>query len=893
MKAEKSYLHLDSLNRAFEKAFAHSADKETLEELLECIGGELSCDRIAIFEILSDGTCDNTYEWCREGAEHVRELFQHVAVRRFDPWLRKMKEKDYLQYADISTLKEEDPDVYMMLRAQKVHSVIASRLAFHGKEIGFFLMENPGEEVLAESACVMPGLRYILSSLVYSDCLIRKLQRLGYLDRLTGLSNRSGLAEVLDSLDHTQSFGLVYCEVVGLRKDTEELRRIREEQAFIRTGEILSSLFGATRVFNLAPGEMLAVAEGTEEESFRDMVEIMNNLFREHDLLAAVGSLWQKNVGKRHDALIRQVHMHAHDQARELARRLSDRRRSVEEELFDERERASISLYRNDDFFRHASEKLAQIIDEQIMTIVVDLNYFKLYNDIFGRKAGNLFLESIAAELQRTADECGGIAGYLGGDNFCLVVPVRGHTEETLKPLINQLVENVHYPDGFAPAFGIYLSESMQESLVAMYDHALSALAEIKGSYIEHYRFYDADHFRRDRDAKLLLMDVKKGLPEGEFLFFVQPQVNDRTGRIVGAEALVRWQCKGQMLHPGQFVPALEKSGYIYAVDSYIWEAVIKWLRSLEERGINQIPVSVNVSRVDFYFADIAEQFISLTGRYGLNPALLGIEITESAFTDNTETIRNAVTKLHDAGFRVLMDDFGSGSSSLSMLHMMNLDVLKTDVAFMSRKDSDNKAISIVESVVSMAHMIGMTVITEGVETERQKENLIAIGDNYVQGFYFYEPMPVEQFEQLLMNRDNLEEAKRPGSARTENHLKFRELIREGMMSETLLDNLIGAAAVFKMENGNLSIVQINRQYEKVTQVQEDDDAAKALFAQKLLDRNRDTIHELIRIADTHPFDGTIGDISVETGSGIKVMKSRIFPLYSCDSHSLYFTTLE
>ena len=884
---------MDSLNRAFEKAFAHTSSKETLLELLECIGTELECDRIAIFENGHDGTCDNTYEWCREGTVPVRELYQHVAVDDFDSWIERMKNQEFLRIRDIGAVKEEDPDVYLMMHAQHVNSVIASRLAFHGRTIGFFLLENPGEEILNDAPSVMPGMRYIISSLVYSDHLVRKLKKIGYADQLTGLSNRTGLMEQLEQCDPSSPIGVVYCEIVGWSKEEQVPGRIRVEQALIRSGEILSGLFGADRVFHLAPGEMLALSEDVDRDSFRHSVTILQNLFREHDLLVSVGTVYKEKWTDQFDSLVRQAHMDAHNGITGLVMSRTEKLQAAEEEFFGEGDVADISMYRNDDFFKHASDYLNQIFEEQVMMIVVDLNYFKLYNDIFGRRAGNILLENIADGILREARRTGGIAGYLGGDNFCLVVPVKGHTEESLRPLIDEIIDDLKYPDGFAPALGIYLSEDRQESLVAMYDHALTALAEIKGSYIEHYRFYDADHFRRDRDTKLLLMDVKRGLPEGEFIFYLQPQVLDRTGRIVGAEALVRWQCKGQLLAPTQFIPALEKSGYIYAVDCYIWEEVVKWLSSVSARGIIPVPVSVNVSRVDFYFDDIAEHFIELTRRYGVDPSMLGIEITESAFTDNTETILKAVTTLHEAGFSVLMDDFGSGSSSLSMLHTMNLDVLKTDVRFMSRKDSDSKAISIVESVVSMAHMIGMVVITEGVETEQQKENLIAIGDNYAQGFYFYRPMPVEQFEELLSDKDKIGTPLKSRETTAENHLKFRELIREGMLSDTLLDNLIGAAAVYKLENSTLSILQMNAQYEEIVGARDDDQLSKDSFTTRLIENNRGEIRHLISEADQHPYEGVLGVIRIGTAEGLKEMSSRVFPLYRCTSHALYFATLE
>ena len=204
-------------------------------------------------------------------------------------------------------------------------------------------------------------------------------------------------------------------------------------------------------------------------------------------------------------------------------------------------------------------------------------------------------------------------------------------------------------------------------------------------------------------------------------------------------------------------MPVLEKTGYIFQIDCCVWEGVARWIRSLRERGIEPVPVSVNVSRVDFYFADIAEHFINLVKNYEIPPSMIGIEITESALTDNMDTIVAAIKRLREHGFHILMDDFGSGSSSLSMLHTMDVDVLKTDLNFLAGDEKDERGINLVKTIISMAKSLGMTVISEGVETERQRDLLLGMKANYAQGFYFYRPMPVEEFEKLIADRSNVE----------------------------------------------------------------------------------------------------------------------------------------
>ena len=884
---------MNALNRAFEKAFAHVATRETLLDLLSCLGEELECERISIFEKNIEETFDNTYEWCRPGVVKEIELLQGIPLAELDTWKNRLLQDELLVFQDLEDIKRSDPDVYEMFHSQGVYSIIVSRMAFHGKGLGFFAIENPAPGTLEDADIFLPGMRYIISSLVYSDHLVRRLEKIGYTDRLTGAGNRMSLQEHLEALNPLESLGIIYLEVLGWKIEDERLEHRKDEQKLLRTGQILADLFGEDLIFRVGGSEFLVTLTGISATLFEEQVRLLKNMLAEHDLSAAVGRLWQADCSAP-DGMIRQAHLLEFSERKELLKAREEKAGAAMHRDPEEKDRANITLLREDAFFHQAEEFVSGVFDQPVLTAVIDINYFKLYNDIFGRMAGNLLLEGMAQSLEEQAERLGGVAGYLGGDNFCLMVPVPVLEENRLRPFIDRLYEKLKYADGFTPAMGIYISFDRQETMITMYDRALTPLQEIKGSYMEHYRFYDAGHFRHQREDKLLLMDIRNGLPRGEFTFYLQPQVNERTELIVGAEVLVRWNKDGQVIMPGRFIPLLEKTGYIFPLDCYIWEEAARWLRSLLDRGITPVPCSVNVSRVDFYFTDIAKHFIDLVRKYDLPPDLLGIEITESAFTDNIDVIMDSVQRLHEAGFRLLMDDFGSGSSSLSMLHTMHLDVLKTDVRFMSRMSADTRAVSIVESVISMAHMIGMMVVTEGVETQEQRDNLIAIGDNYAQGFYFYHPMPKTQFEEILKTPGRLGKSFRfPGNSAA-GHIGFRTLIRDGLVSDTLLDNIIGPAAVYMEKDGAFSLVQVNEQYAVLTGFSPEDEEESCRFSENFRkDSHHADIVSIIRGVDTHPLEGSGGRVILTRKDGKELdLETRVYLLYSCESYRLYLSIL-
>ncbi|MBQ9039758.1 MAG: EAL domain-containing protein [Clostridia bacterium] len=883
--------HMQALNRAIEKAFAHTEGDNNIDGLLACMGEELGCSRISIFEENEEGFCDNTYEWCCPDAVHERIMLQHIAIAKFDSWHDRLVNCETIVVRAPEDLQSRDPDVYRMFVEQNIHSALVTLLAYHGKNFGFCILEDPDAAVMADAKLIMPGIRYILSSMIYSRNLVGKLKRLGYIDTQTGVGNRVSLHEYLEQIDRSKSIGMVAVDVIGWDDGTDKLPYLEKEQTLMRAGEVLTNLFDSDHVFRVATGEFIIIESGLEQAAFESNMRSIRSLFREHNLLTSVAGEWHAQAPESFDGLIKAVHQKAEGEKRVIMSH-SGKAASGDRAKPESEGKAVIDLPHGDTFFRIADHFLAEFFEESMLCIVSDINYFKLYNDIFGRKSGNRFLETIEDVMRAAARQYGGIAGYMGGDNFCLIVPVRGKSPREIQPFIEQFYQSLDYPEGFSPALGAYLSDDRRESAITLYDRAMGALSEIKGDYIRHIHFYSSERHRHQREDKLLLMEVKNGLANGEFIFYIQPQVYEKTGKIIGGEALVRWLHEGRLISPGRFIPILEKTGYVYTVDCHVWESVAKWQRSLIDRGIKPVPVSVNVSRVDFYFTDIAETFIRLVQKYGLPPELIGVEITESAFTDNNATILEAIEKLHAAGFHILMDDFGSGSSSLSMLHTMNLDVLKTDVQFMSKVTDNKRAVSIVESIISMAHMIGMSVVTEGVETEVQKNNLICMGENYAQGYYFYRPMPVEQFEALISDPGNVTQGYRKKAESAAGQLRFRDMIQKGLVSETLLDNIIRAAAIFKEEGDVFSILQINEQFAAMLGLSAHD-GETGRFLEHLDEGCRQTFRELLRQANTHPLGGSEGMVRyLQSNDNVLDLNLRVFLLYTLDNHRLYLATV-
>lgn len=468
-------------------------------------------------------------------------------------------------------------------------------------------------------------------------------------------------------------------------------------------------------------------------------------------------------------------------------------------------------------FYKAVQEFLKGATETAYCLMAIDIEHFKLFNAWYGQEAGDRCLKHIAALLKKTQQEYQGIAGYMGDDDFAILLPDEELVIRELQDPIIDYVKQYGGNAGFLPVFGLYAIEYPLISVSNMYDRASIAMASVKGNYAVRSCRYDADMMRNMEKDHVLLLEIQRALEQGEFVFYAQPKCNMATGKIIGLESLVRWEHpeRGLVL-PGEFIPLLEEKGLITELDRYIWEKVCRSLRDWIDCGHHPIPISVNVSRIDIYTIDIVRCFKQLVEKYQLDAGLLEIEITESAYVEEYQIITSAVEELRSAGFTVLMDDFGSGYSSLNMLKDVNVDVLKIDMKFLEiSANNAGKEFGILEAVISMARLMGLRMIAEGIETKEQMDLLLDMGCYYGQGYYFYHPMPVEVLESLIGNENNVDF--RGIKARHLERVRIKELLNENMFSETVINNILGGIAFYEVSGEEICLVSVNEQYYKVT----------------------------------------------------------------------------
>ena len=386
--------------------------------------------------------------------------------------------------------------------------------------------------------------------------------------------------------------------------------------------------------------------------------------------------------------------------------------------------------------------------DETYYMMCSNIKDFKLINELCGSDVGDALL--IAQANQIRGDEAGdSISARMYADKFCTLLPKRDFNEDAIQEHMAAVMDRVlSVPLKTHFYFGVYEIVDKTEPVWTMCDKAMMAIDVIRGSYEQYFNFYKEDLFQRIIREKEIIGEFDKALENDEFHMFLQPQIaND--GRLVGAEALVRWIHPGKgMISPSDFIPVLEKSGLIHRLDLRMWEKAAQQLEKWKREGRNDLYISVNISTRDFYLIDIHEAFRELVKKYDFDIKNLKLEITESALMKDVRKIMKNMDELHELGYDIEIDDFGSGYSSLGMLKDIHADVLKIDMIFLQGTGNEERSSTILKNVISMSKELGMPVITEGVETQAHVDFLRSAGCDMFQGFYVSKPLPVEHFEE-------------------------------------------------------------------------------------------------------------------------------------------------
>lgn len=392
--------------------------------------------------------------------------------------------------------------------------------------------------------------------------------------------------------------------------------------------------------------------------------------------------------------------------------------------------------------------------EKRYAILVLNLNHFKFINNMFGRDEGDNILIYVATVLKKNITK-EGVFGRWKDDVFCIFTSYE-HTKE-LEELADSLVKQIK---AYSKVINVSASCGISEvtdtslSLKNYVDYANMAIENIKDNVFVNYLFYDKELHRKMRLERKLENEMEVALMNHQFDFYLQAKYNMNTLEVVGAEALVRWMHPlDGMISPGKFVPLFEKNGFIIKLDEYIWEKVCESIHGWLLKGYDIVPISINISRIHIMDPSFVDRLVSLVKQYDIPTKYLELEFTESAFLDGVDELYEFMEKLRAKGFRLAMDDFGSGYSSLNMLKNVPLDVVKIDKEFINETVVTERGKTIVENTIALVNKLDMDLVAEGVENEPQAKFLMEAGCIVAQGFLYAKPVPVEVFEQIAFHQ--------------------------------------------------------------------------------------------------------------------------------------------
>jgi len=424
------------------------------------------------------------------------------------------------------------------------------------------------------------------------------------------------------------------------------------------------------------------------------------------------------------------------------------------------------------------SEQLENMLEKaksnpsKIAVLYVDIDNFKRINDSLGHSLGDKLLQEMATRLNKCATENVAIARHikpgteiavsrLSGDEFAMVLNLIDDTAiagDTAKYLLNALSRPMLLQDHelvVTPSIGIAIAPLDSDNVESLLKHADTAMHHAKKAGKNTFQYYSSTMNAMGRERLELEADLRKALEREELLVYFQPQVDIQTGKLVSAETLVRWNHpKHGMVSPDNFIPLAEEMGLIIDIGNWVLTQACSKLKAWQAKGLALEKVAVNLSSLQFKQSDLLTQTLKVLHETELDAKYLELELTESIIMNDAEATIQVLHALKEMGIRLSVDDFGTGYSSLNYLTKFPLDELKIDKSFIVDVDSDSHNASIVTAIVAMARSLGLDIVAEGVETERQLGFIREQGVRLVQGYYFSKPVSAREFEKLLMENN-------------------------------------------------------------------------------------------------------------------------------------------
>lgn len=738
---------------------------------------------------------------------------------------------------DMEIVKERNPVWYGSLTAAGAKNIILFPLKSRNQLLGYMWALNFDKKRAGRIKETLEVTTFIVASEIGNYFLLDKLRMLSSKDLLTGVMNRNEMNNYVDSLCNSdgkdkRSVGVIFADLNGLKAVNDLEGHNAGDILLKNAANALREVFDERSIFRAGGDEFSIILTGITKESLDEkIVSIRKACEKYKNVVFALGGSVEDDSRNVRMAL-RQADENMYEDKRLFYEQNPDRINenrighsadNAVDEGFRER---NLFIEMNYDHLTGLPSmtyffKLAEIgrnnmhcQDIQSAVLFMNFNGMKYYNKKYGFAEGDVLIKEFASILEEAfgKENC----SRFGQDHFAIYTKAEG-----LEQKLNGIFRDVKHLNGSRSLpirVGIYPdSMGLIEASLAS-DRAKYASTLKKDDSDSYYVFFDEKMLSREINHQYIVDNLDRAISEGWIKAFYQPIVRTMGRKVCDEEALARWfDPKKGMLSPADFIPILEDTKLIYKVDLHIVDIIIERIKKQEEAGMPTVPVSINLSRTDFEMCDIVEEVNNRFESAGVSKDLVTVEITESVVGQDFEFMKGQIERFQSHGFKVWMDDFGSGYSSLDLLQEMQFDLIKFDMRFMRQFETSLRSRVILTELMRMAQSLGIETICEGVETAEQVEFLNEIGCTKMQGYFFSKPVPVEQIWDKIKNgmKFGYENPKEEEYNRTIGSINLYDISsisnEEAEISKQYFNTI--PVAVYEYDNENLSIVRCNKSF--------------------------------------------------------------------------------
>lgn len=721
---------LDSL---LSTLFASTNTYTAIEQAMALVGKHFDIDKICIWEYgFNKNFVDCTHQWCRKSTDNDMSLRQHTPAAILEE-LSAMGTDGITYSSDTSLIKTNTAS--MNPAAEGIQKLMQCDIRSNGKRIGFICFYSMDKDT-TWPAQTLTSFKQIF--------------------RLFGEAIKSKQASRTMALlrdDTIKAFDLVQDPMIVIDKNSFEVMYFNENAQEYFPKLSLNSKCYACMHQESGPCADCPVHKITENNPTVSCTK-KSRLIEEPLDVHMTTINWSSDS---HSFLI-STSTHKETKAEQLKKEL-EQNINIEKRIAEASYRDIITGYGNFEKFKvEAQTILNDNPDTDYVMFYFNIKNFKYINETYGHNVGDQTLKAVADVLNKYMQEGETFARVIS-DTYIMLI--HSKAEDPFMSIFNNIKAEVHdaclaIQDRFVVDFTtgiLIIDETMHSySINRLVDRAMMAGKSIDASTGVSYAFYDDEYHKKVLNEAQLENSIHGALENNEFCAYVQPKYDIASKSLIGGELLVRWMSPSKgFLEPAAFIPSFEKNGFIYQIDCFMLEQACKSIRRYLDSDIYVIPFSVNLSRVTLAHPDFLSKVQEIVERYYIPHHYLEFEITESIFSENYALMIDVLTKLKSLDFIINMDDFGTGYSSLTLLRDLPIDVIKLDHDFLSRSATNDKnAVSILRSIIDMAHTLDIRVVSEGIETVEQLDMLRSLNCEIGQGFLFAKPMPIEDYDKMI-----------------------------------------------------------------------------------------------------------------------------------------------